>query len=219
MLISNLFTIWLSIFYMTVLGETHLGLLILFWWVTRNWFPLAFRCPLGFNFASCSWPLLTDCWFCCRSSAGQRALWIDTSLWNRCWRDTPPPSSRKAWVQGASPTTKSNRPTHSLPQICSSTPPLPFFLCWLDFSLGHHEILVHVSNRADRLKGQKDCLNDWLTSSLSLDLCFFCFNYRGSWIFIGSEWHPIISCCKIGVNWINLMSLIKIPPKLMSGRI
>lgn len=97
--------------------------------------------------------------------------------------------------------------------------PLPFFLCWLDFSLGHHEILVHVSNRADRLKGQKDCLNDWLTSSLCLDLCFFCLNYRGSWIFIGSEWHPIISCCKIGVNWINLMSwsLIKIPLRWCQG--
>lgn len=85
----------------------------------------------------------------------------------------PPPSSRKARVQGASPTTKSNQPTHSLPQICSSLLPFPSFLCWLDFSLGHHEILVHVYYRADRLKGQNDCLNDWLTSSPCLDLCFF----------------------------------------------
>lgn len=126
MLISNLFTMWLNIFYMTVLGETHLGLLILFWWVTRNWFPLAFRCPLGFSFASCSWPLLTDCWFCCRSSAGQRALWIDTSLRNRCWRGTPPTQQQESPGTRGFPDNEI-KPTHSLSasdMLLYPTPPL-----------------------------------------------------------------------------------------------
>nr|XP_019966618.1 PREDICTED: spermatid perinuclear RNA-binding protein-like [Paralichthys olivaceus] len=38
-------------------------------------------------------------------------------------RPPSPPSSRKPWVQGASPTSKSNQPTHSLPQTCSLPPP------------------------------------------------------------------------------------------------
>lgn len=63
-----------------------------------------------------------------------------------------------------------------------------------------------------------------LTTSPCPHLCFFALITGADpslliKLFIGSKWHPKISCCKNGLNWINLMSwsLIKIPLNWCQG--
>lgn len=98
--------------HMTVLQGTHLGIFF-FWWVTVTGFLWLLDDPWFLQCTSCSWPLLTDCWFCCRSSAGQRALWIDSSPRHGCWRGAPPTQQQESPGTRGFPDNEI-KPTHSL---------------------------------------------------------------------------------------------------------
>lgn len=83
--------------------------------IVSTWavFPALWRTSSLSVSASWSWPLLTDCWFCCRSSAGQRAVWIATSLRPRCWRGAPPNQQQETPGTRGFPDNQI-KPTHSL---------------------------------------------------------------------------------------------------------
>lgn len=208
-----LLSYFLNTSYMTVLQETRLALF--FWWVTTGGFLWLTDDPCFLQCTSCSWPLLTDCWFCCRSSAGQRALWIDTSPPHGCWWGAPHTQQQESPGTRGFPDNEI-KPTHSLSasdMVLYSPPPPTPFLCWLvTMKFWSMSITEQIKKRKLRFK--------WLINQQPISgSVLLCFNYSGWGIYIGSEWHPIISCCKIGVNWINLMSwsLIKIPLSWCQG--
>lgn len=202
-------------------GSSRNSFSIIFLASNHSWFPPAHR-----------WPLLLTvyllvaglCWLTVGfvAVAPQVSALCGLTLLHRTAADEAPPtpSSRKARVQGASPTTKSNRPTHSLPQIWSSTPPhtptppssVDWTSLWVTMKFWSMSIAEQIKKRKWGFK--------WLINQQPISgSVLLCFNYSGWGISIGSEWHPIISCCKIGVNWINLMSwsLIKIPLSWCQG--
>lgn len=135
--------------------------------------------PWFLSCASCSWPLLTDSWFCCHSSAGRLAAWIGTSLRPRCWRGIPHTQQQETPGTRGFPNNQT-KPTHShsLPQTCSSIPllllpPLPLLtglLTGSPWNSGPCLLIEHTH--------QKDKMTT-LPSSPHPHLCSLCFNYWG----------------------------------------
>lgn len=136
--------------------------------------PLVSYDPWFVEYTSCRWPLLTDCWFCCRSSAGRRAVWTDTSL--RAPSLSPPLLTRRPPTQQQeTPGTRGFpdhqiKPTHSLSasDMLLYLHPPPSSVDWTSLWVTMKFWSMSTTEHIDQ-KGKKTTL----TSSPCPELCFF----------------------------------------------